>query len=394
MTYKDNSRPLNILVIGTGAYSCGRGTDGYGTVMPAILEWKRANMEGRVYIAGRTPKSISAARRKISGLKQSMGVDAQIDYIVASSTELAVKNVSLPCGCIVVVPDDIHKKAAESAMRKSFHTLVVKPLAPTIDEVRDLISLQKKKNIHCAVEFHKRFDHANLKMKDVIAGGHIGDVLYFAVQYSQRKCVPLEMFKKWVSQTNVFQYLGIHYVDIIYFSTGAKPLRVMATGQKNWLASRGVNAYDAIQGAIEWKMPSGKRFASYILTGWIDPDSTSAMSEQKIMVVGTKGRFESDQKRRGVRIVTDENGVEEPNPYFCSPYGPDGSVTYNGYGIDSVKQFLDDVVAVEDGALSVAELEKCRPTFSQAVVPTVILEGINRSLKNNGRWVKIDGTAI
>ena len=36
---------LNILVIGTGMYSTGRGTDAYGTVLPAINEWHRNNSD-------------------------------------------------------------------------------------------------------------------------------------------------------------------------------------------------------------------------------------------------------------------------------------------------------------------------------------------------------------
>ncbi len=32
---------LNIVVIGTGMFSTGRGTNGYGTVLPAITEWLR-----------------------------------------------------------------------------------------------------------------------------------------------------------------------------------------------------------------------------------------------------------------------------------------------------------------------------------------------------------------
>ena len=34
---------INVLIVGTGAYVCGRGTEGYGTVMPAVCEWKREN---------------------------------------------------------------------------------------------------------------------------------------------------------------------------------------------------------------------------------------------------------------------------------------------------------------------------------------------------------------
>ena len=32
---------MDILVIGTGMYVSGQGTDGFGTVLPSIIEWKR-----------------------------------------------------------------------------------------------------------------------------------------------------------------------------------------------------------------------------------------------------------------------------------------------------------------------------------------------------------------
>ena len=48
-------KPLHILVIGTGMYSCGTGTDTFGTIIPAIFEWKRKNSEGEIYIAGTSP---------------------------------------------------------------------------------------------------------------------------------------------------------------------------------------------------------------------------------------------------------------------------------------------------------------------------------------------------
>lgn len=383
-------RPLNILVIGTGMYVCGRGTDGYGTVMPAILEWRRRNGSGKIYVAGKSRKGMDIARAKINALKRAADIDILIKYLTPKE---AVKRIPRPGACIVVVPDNAHSVVAKSAIEAGLHTLVVKPLAPTVREVNELISLQKRNKVYCAVEFHKRFDEANLLLKDVMSGSRIGDPLYFVVEYSQRKSVPSERFVKWAKETNVFQYLGIHYVDIIYFATGATPVRVMATGQKGWLASRGIDTYDAVQAAIEWKMPSGKRFTSQILTNWIDPESTSAMSDQKIKVIGTKGRFESDQKNRGITIVTDGKGVEEPNPYFCASYGPAGSAHYRGYGIDSIKQFLSDVSMIEGGEVNIEDLEADRPTFRQSIVPTTVLEGVNKSLESGARWVRIKAKA-
>jgi len=34
---------LDIVMIGAGLYQCGKGTPGYGTVLPAIFEWKSLN---------------------------------------------------------------------------------------------------------------------------------------------------------------------------------------------------------------------------------------------------------------------------------------------------------------------------------------------------------------
>jgi hypothetical protein len=166
-------------------------------------------------------------------------------------------------------------------------------------------------------------------------------------------------------------------------------LRATAVGQKGLLRSNGFDTYDAIEAIVEWRMPSGKNFISNIITNWIDPETTSSISDQRIKIVGTKGRYESDQKYRGIKIVTDEKGIEEPNPYFCSPYGPRGAMDYRGYGIDSVCQFLDDALNVESGKVAVADLEKKRPTFKQSIAPTAVLEAVNKSLKQRGAWMEI-----
>ena len=165
----------------------------------------------------------------------------------------------------------------------------------------------------------------------------------------------------------------------------------MAIGQKNYLAAQGVDTYDAIQCLAEWERPGGGRFTSAILTNWIDPEGTSAMSDQKIKVIGTMGRYEADQKRRGICLITDEAGIEEPNPDFSTCYGVagNGPVSFRGYGIDSILQFLQDVRQIGDGSMAAGDLEGSRPTFRDALVPTLALEAANRSLALDGAWVQI-----
>ncbi|MCP4268643.1 MAG: Gfo/Idh/MocA family oxidoreductase [Candidatus Brocadiaceae bacterium] len=389
-----NIKLLNILVIGTGMYVCGRGTDGYGTILPAIYEWARSGSLGDIYVAGTHIEGINTVKGKFEKLNRLFGFDITPKYFPESDTynpdayKVAMCEIPRPACAIVVVPDHLHRDIAGDTVGNNIHTLVVKPLAPTVKEVNELIELQGKCGVYCTVEFHKRLDRSNLKLRDTVASGKIGDPLYFIVEYSQRKGIPEKKFKSWVEDTNIFQYLGIHYVDIIYFVTGAIPRRVMAIGQKNYLSSRGIDNYDSIQVVVEWVMPSGALFSSVILTNWIDPESSSAMSNQRIKVIGTKGRYEADQKKRGICVTSDKEGVEEPNPDFCSMYGSqDGDISFQGYGIDSITRFLNDVTMIENEQLKVEELDSKRPTFKESIVPTVIIEAVNRSIAEDGRWV-------
>ncbi len=389
-----NNNSLNIVVIGTGMYVCGRGTDGYGTIMPAIYEWARCGCLGDIYIAGTHIEGINTVKGKIEKLNGLFGLNLEPKYFPGSDThnqeayKVAIREIPRPACAIVVVPDNFHRDIAGYTIGNNIHTLVVKPLAPTVQEVVELIELQERCGVYGAVEFHKRLDRSNMKLRDTVASGKIGDPLCFIVEYSQRKSIPEEKFKSWVGNTNIFQYLGIHYVDIIYFATRAIPNRVMAVGQKNYLSSRGIDNYDSIQVVVEWEMPSGALFSSVFMTNWIDPESSSAMSSQRIKVIGTKGRYEADQKRRGICVTSDEEGIEEPNPDFCSMYGSrNGDISFQGYGIDSITRFLKDVTQIESGQLKVEALDSRRPTFKESIVPTVIIEAVNRSIAEDGRWV-------
>ena len=388
-------RPLNILVVGAGMYACGRGTDGYGTVLPALYQAKREQLAGSARIAAQNAANQAVLKEKTEKLDGMFGLTLVEGFYPRAGKDPQAYRQALQEGwkpdcAIVCVPDHLHFAITSDLVKRGIHCLVVKPLAPTVAEVEALARLADDHNVYGAVEFHKRYDHSNLKLREAIRQGLVGDPLYFIVEYSQRKSIPLEIFKGWVGHTHILQYLGIHYIDIIYFATGACPRRVMAVGQKNFLRSQGIDNYDAIQCLIEWESANGSRFLSAIHTNWIDPEGTSAMSDQRIKVIGTKGRYEADQKRRGVALVTDQRGLEEPNHYFSSfiESGSGEGVSFQGYGAQSILQFLRDVRDIKGGALIPRDLEGRRPTFRESLVPTAVLEAATRSLEAEGLWVE------
>ena len=389
---------LEIIVIGAGLYVCGKGTSGYGTILPAIFEWKRLNKNtGDIHCVSTSAESSKKLLDKARELEVKTGVELNINSYPNNGSKNytaykeVLNNIKKPACAIIAVPDHLHYQIAKDCLKAGIHTLIVKPLTPTYAEGLDLVNLAKKNELYAAVEFHKRWDKSNIILRDKFKSGELGTPLNCWVEYSQRKSVPLTSFKDWASQTSILQYLGIHYIDIIRFVTSASPKRVMAIGQKCEIIQHGIDTYDAIQCIIEWEMPNGVQFTETILTSWVDPNNSTSMSDQKIKFIGTRGRYEADQKERGIRMNTYELGVEHINPDFCMPYGEnDGSIKWRGYGIDSITTFINDVVAVNDEIKTISDLENERPSFKESLISTMVTEAAHMSLNNGSKWETVE----
>ena len=388
---------MKILVIGTGMYVTGRNTEGYGTIFPSIIEFQRIhkikNLE--VIFTAKNFSNVSKAKKKISNAIKISGVKIKTKFYPNSKNDnksyitILNKDKNIKCA-IVVVPDHLHYEVINRCLDKNIHTLAVKPFTTKVDDAKKLIIKKNKRNLFGLVEFHKRFNKHNLLLKDKYESKKLGDPLYFNVEYSQKKMIPEKVFKSWVEKTNILQYLGIHYIDIVYFITNAKPLRVIAMGQKKWLKTKKINAYDSIQCMIEWKTKDNIKFNQTLVVNWIDPNNNSSMSYQKIKFCGTKGNYESDQKKRGIRIVSDERNLEEPNPDFCQMFRAGDSQTWSGYGVNSVLNFLSGIKKTLFKKEHYSKIFAPNSAhFEDALVSTAVIEAAEKSLKNKSKWQKI-----
>jgi predicted dehydrogenase len=389
--------PIDVLVIGAGMHVSGRGTSGYGTVLPAVVQAHRDGLVGRVLVAATNANSIQMVHEKMSGLNALLGTQVSIEGFPKSGQNPAAYQDALAAlgkrGCvIIVVPDELHFATARAAIQRRSPVMVTKPLVPTLAEAQELVRLAQDLGVYGVVDFHKRWDLPNLKLRETVQAGRLGKPLFSVVEYSQRRIIPEKVFRSWVEQANPFQYLAVHFVDILLFALGAIPRRAMAIGQYGYLKERSINTYDSVQALIEWDVPGSEvPFVSTFLTNWVDPNKTSALSYQSIKVFGTAGRFESDQRDRGLQLVTEADGIEDINPYFCQTYpSPRGSSReYKGYGIDSIRAFLDDSRSLLDGERAPADLESLRPTFRQALRSTAVVEAVNQSLQSKSEWVPV-----
>ena len=382
---------MKIIVNGAGMYVTGRNKSGVGTILSSLSQLsKEVEIEKITVIASSktSSKSVADAMKRINKILNS---SLQVEYLdlEQNSMESLFSDEDYDC-TIIATPDNLHYQQAMLSFKHNFHVLCVKPLVANADENRELIKLQMENNLLGMVEYHKRYDEENLYTKKIINDRSLGDLLYYQVDYSQRIDIPMKTFVSWVKETDIFQYLGVHYVDLFYFLTGYIPDRLTAYGTDGVLKEHGINTYDSIHVSVIWKRDDGGECITVFNTNWIDPICTSALSDQKYKLVGTIGHIENDQKIRGIELVTDESKIQHPNPYFSDYlFDANGNNQFSGYGYQSIRQFVLDVIDVKSGNFKINYFEDKRPTFKQAMISTAVIESVHKSLSNNSNWERV-----
>ena len=145
-----------------------------------------------------------------------------------------------------------------------------------------------------------------------------------------------------------------------------------------------IDTWDSIQVVIEWKKPNGEIFISTHITNWIESNNSSAMSDQKISIVGENGKILSDQKNRGLQVINDKNKIQDVNPYFTTfdDLSKDTENIFFGYGIKSVSNFISNVDKVINHNKNYKLFQKNNSCFKQSLISTGVIEAVNKSLKN------------
>jgi len=378
-------------------YVTGRHTSGPGSALGSIGELSKTLNIDSITVVSKSESSLNDVIRSRDIINKELNIDVSIEFIALGDDSLnklqdIISLNTFHCA-IVALPDHLHYSFGKLLIENKIHCFFVKPLTPTLEESLDLVSLQRKNKVLGVVDFHKRYDEVNLIIKDIITKGDIGLPLSATVEYSQKIEMPTIVFSDWIENSNVFQYLGVHYVDMIYFLTSYKPEKAMAVGTYGILKEKGINTYDSIHATIVWynNENSEQKMVTQFSTSWIDPSTSSAMSDQKYTIIGTKGRIESNQKHRGVEVTTESEGIQSINPYFAKYLdNTSGGKTYSGYDFKSISQFLTDVNQVIEDIVFDNELYEFRPTLEDTLPTSSVIDAVNKSLIDNSNWVYIN----
>ncbi len=111
---------------------------------------------------------------------------------------------------------------------------MLKPLVLKYEQAAEIEKIAYEKGFFVGVEYHKRFDRRSLMAKRSCELKHFGEFVMGEAKLIEPYYYRSSNFQNWFTcdKTDPFVYIGCHYVDLVYFITGLKPVSVSVSGIK------------------------------------------------------------------------------------------------------------------------------------------------------------------
>lgn len=168
---------------------------------------------------------------------------------------------------VLSTPAVTHCELAKQALAEGKHVLVEKPLALTVDEGQEVVSLAEEKEKVLMVGHILQYHSTVVKLKSLIDAGELGKIQYI---YSNRLSIG-----KIRTEENILWSFAPHDISVILMLLGEMPETIYATGG-NYLQEQ---ITDVTMTTMDF--PSGVK--AHIFVSWLHP-----FKEQKLVIVGDK----------------------------------------------------------------------------------------------------------
>jgi D-galacturonate reductase len=133
---------------------------------------------------------------------------------------------------VVASPDHLHYGMIKEALNNDLHVCTVKPLVLQHAQAEEIARLAYERGLVVGIEYHKRFDHRNLMARASYRAGKLGEFRLGQAHLHEPWYYRDSNFQNWCTCENsdMFTYIGCHYVDIVAFITGLRPTAVSVYG--------------------------------------------------------------------------------------------------------------------------------------------------------------------
>ena len=312
---------------------------------------------------------------------------------------------------VVAVPDHFHYAVIRFALEHDQHILTVKPLVLKYAETKEIEDLARTKGLLVGVEYHKRFDRRSLDARGLYRRGHFGEFRCGECKLVEPYYYRHSNFQNWFTKENSdpFTYIGCHYVDLVYFITGLRPVEVSVRGVEGAFPN-GKIGYLWSSGQVVWE----NRAILSVTNGLGYPDEGPGTNDQGLCMFCEGADLGSvirhDDQFRGVShgYIDRQSGAPfrfvNPDYFRLVPWQGEGLKPV-GYGYDSVEGIVEAalrVVAAGDGLSESEALAKRQETLEEidgrgilatpanSYINELVVEAARMSILGAGRQVAID----
>ena len=135
---------------------------------------------------------------------------------------------------VVAMPDHLHYDVVMEALGHDQHVLCVKPLVLKYAQAVEVEKFAYERGLFVGIEYHKRFDRRSLVARRGYELGQFGEFAMGEAKLIEPYYYRHSNFQNWFTcdRTDPFVYVGCHYVDLVYFITGLRPVEVAVAGVK------------------------------------------------------------------------------------------------------------------------------------------------------------------
>ncbi len=180
---------------------------------------------------------------------------------------------------VVAVPDHFHYPVIRLALEHDQHVLTVKPLVLKYAQAKEIEELAHGRGLLVGVEYHKRFDRRSLDARGLYQRGRFGQFRCGEAKLVEPYYYRHSNFQNWFTKENSdpFTYIGCHYVDLVYFITGLRPVEVSVRGVEGAFPN-GKIGYLWSAGHVIWE--NGAVLS--VVNGLGYPDEGAGMNDQAL----------------------------------------------------------------------------------------------------------------
>jgi predicted dehydrogenase len=280
---------------------------------------------------------------------------------VRTTTSLATLLSDFDLDAVVVATSaPSHFAIASQVIAAGKHCFVEKPLTLTSADAETLVRAADERGVVLMVGHLMEYHSAINWIKEYIASGELGDVLYL---YMQR----LNLGKV-RTEENAFWSLAPHDVSIVLYLLGETPDYVSANGAA--YVTPGV--HDTVFANLHF--PSGKM--ANIHVSWLDPHKV-----RKLTIVGSRKMLVFDDMQATEKIWIYDRGVE---PKEALPYGADLQLRFGDIHVPFIKMAEPLSIEVQHFLDSCRDGSTPRSDGRDGLRVVRVLEAVDESMASGG----------